>query len=41
MGKTNEKLQPSCPNAKLLEGKRFDANVSKAELAAWVDSLKL
>ena len=33
MGKTNEKLQPSCPNAKLLEGKRFDANVSKAELA--------
>ena len=41
MGKTNEKLQPSCPNAKLLEGKRFDAYVSKAELAAWVDSLKL
>lgn len=41
MGKTNEKLQPSCPNSKLLEGKRFDANVSKAELAAWVDSLKL
>ena len=41
MGKTNEKLQPSCPNAKLLEGKLFYANVSKAELAAWVDSLKL
>ena len=39
MGKTNEKLQPSCPNATLLEGKVFKARVSKAELAAWEDGL--
>lgn len=39
MGKTNEKLQPSCPNSTLLEGKVFKARVSKAELAAWEDGL--
>lgn len=39
MGKTNEKLQPSCPNSTLLEGKVFKARVSKAELAAWEASL--
>lgn len=27
MGKTNEKLQPSCPNAKLIEGKIFKKSV--------------
>lgn len=41
MGKTNEKLQPSCPNAKLLEGKIFKQSASKEELAAWVNSLKI
>lgn len=41
MGKTNERLQPSCPNAKLLEGKIFKQSVSKEELAAWVNSLKI
>lgn len=41
MGKTNEKLQPSCPNTKLIEGKVFRKSVSKTEIAAWVDSLKL
>ena len=41
MGKTNEKLQPSCPNSKLLEGKVFIKSASKSELAAWVDGLKL
>lgn len=39
MGKTNEKLQPSCPNSKLIEGKVFKRSVSKAEMAAWADSL--
>lgn len=39
MGKTNEKLQISCPNSKLLEGKVFKSNVTKAELAAWEESL--
>ena len=41
MGKTNEKLQPSCPNSKLIEGKVFKKSASKSELAAWVDGLKL
>ena len=39
MGKTNERLAPSCNGAKLLEGKRFDSRVSGKELAAWADSL--
>ena len=41
MGKTNEKLAPSCKGAKLLEGKRFDSRVSGKELAAWADSLEI
>ena len=41
MGKTNEKLAPSCNGAKLLEGKRFDSRVSEKELAAWADGLKI
>ena len=41
MGKTNEKLQPSCPGAKLLEGKVLPSNITIAELNAWVESLKL
>lgn len=39
MGKTNEKLQPSCPGAKLLEGRVFRSGTGKAELSAWVGSL--
>ena len=41
MGKTNERLKPSCPNSKLLEGKVFKERASKADLAEWVDSLKI
>lgn len=41
MGKTNEKLQLSCPGARLLEGKVLKANTSKADFAAWVQSLGL
>ena len=39
MGKTNEKLQPSCSGAKLLEGRVFKSGTGKAELSAWVESL--
>lgn len=39
MGKTNEMLKSSCPNSKLLEGKVFLNNVSKAELVEWSDGL--
>ena len=41
IGKTNERLAPSCTGAKLLEGKVFKSSVGHKELAAWVDGLKL
>ncbi len=41
MGKTNEKLAPSCKGAKLLEGKRFASRVSAKDLAAWAEGLGL
>ena len=40
MGKTNEKLAPSCRGARLVEGKVFSGSVSAAELAAWAEGLK-
>lgn len=39
MGKTNEMLMASCSGAKLIEGKVFKSNVSKAEMNAWANSL--
>lgn len=41
MGRTNEKLQPSCPGSKLIEGQVLPSNITIAELNAWVESLKL
>ena len=41
MGKSNEKLVPSCSGAKLLHGKVFNAYSSKADLSAWVETLNL
>ena len=41
MGKTNEKLSPSCKGAKLIEGKVFKINTGKTELAEWFNGLKL
>ena len=41
MGKTNEKLAPSCKGARLLEGKRFASRVSAKELAVWAEGLGL
>lgn len=41
IGKTNERLAPSCKGAKLMNGKVFKHNVGHKELAAWVDGLKL
>ncbi len=37
MGKTNEKLLPSCAGAKLLDGKVWNVNASKKELSDWAD----
>lgn len=39
MGKTNEKLLPSCKGAKLMEGKVFKSSASVSELSKWVDEL--
>lgn len=39
MGKTVEKLQPSCQNAKLLEGRVFKYNTEQEELASWATGL--
>ena len=41
MGDTNKKLFPSCPKAKLLNGKVFSSSTTPAEFSAWVESLKL
>ena len=41
MGKTNEKLAPSCKGAKLIEGKRFASSASAKELAVWAEGLML
>ena len=41
MGKTNERLAPSCKGAKLMDGKDFKQNVGHKELEEWVDGLKL
>lgn len=40
MGKTNEKLLPSCKGAKLLDGKVFKVSVSGADLAKWAEGLE-
>ena len=40
MGKTNEKLLPSCKGAKWLDGKVFKASVSGADLAKWAEGLE-
>ena len=39
MGKTNEKLQPSCPGAQLMEGRVWKKNTKGNELAAWAEGL--
>ena len=39
MGNTNEKLQPSCPGAKLMDGKVWKKNAKADELAAWAEDL--
>ena len=41
IGKTNERLAPSCKGAKLLNWKVFKHNVGHKELATWVDGLAI
>lgn len=39
LGKTNERLAPSCPGATLLKGKMLNGSLSQEELKAWAQSL--
>ena len=41
MGKTAQILAPSCPGAKVLDGKVLRASSSEADVKAWVESLHL
>lgn len=41
MGETLKKLAPSCPNAKLIEGKVFRRSTGREQLAAWAEGLDL
>ena len=41
MGKTNEKLMPSCEGARLLEGKVFKEDVGREELVEWDKGLDI
>ena len=41
MGRTNEKLKPSCPGATLMQGKMLNGRLPDADLKAWVKTLKL
>ncbi len=37
MGRTNDSLRPSCPNAVLAEGRRFPSDAGVKELSDWAD----
>ena len=40
MGKTNERLSPSCPGSKLLDGRVFKLNTASDEFIAWIKSAR-
>lgn len=41
LGRTNEKLKPSCPGAILLKGKVLNGGISEGALKKWVEDLNL
>ena len=41
MGKTNERLQPSCPGAILMPGKMLNGRQTEESLRMWLESLNL
>ena len=41
MGNTNANLEASCPDSKLIEGKRFPSDASEDDFAKWVESLDI
>ena len=41
LGRTNDRLKPSCPGAILLKGKLMNGEVSESTLKKWVENLNL
>lgn len=41
LGRTNDKLKPSCPGAVMLDGKLLNGEVSEGTLKKWVEELNL
>lgn len=41
MGKTNVELEPSCPGAVLLPGRKLDGSVSMQDLKVWAEKMEL
>ncbi|MFR8238538.1 MAG: flavodoxin [Dorea sp.] len=41
MGRTNDKLKPSCPGATLLKGKLLNGEVSEDTMKRWLKDLNL
>ena len=41
MGRTNDRLKPSCPGATLLEGRLLNGKLSESALKEWVEELNL
>lgn len=41
LGRTNDRLKPSCPGATLLQGRMLNGSLSEASLKKWVEDLNL
>lgn len=41
LGRTNDRLKPSCPGAALLQGRMLNGSLSEASLKKWVEDLNL
>ncbi len=41
IGRTNERLQPSCPKSNLLQGKTLNGRLSESELKKWLNELHI
>lgn len=41
LGRTNDKLKPSCPGAILLNGRMLNGGISEDALKKWVEDLNL
>lgn len=39
LGRTNDRLKPSCPGAELLQGKMMNGSLSEASLKTWAENI--